>query len=89
MGYTCFMNKKALVWGGIFGLVAPFVGIFFGLQISVVLGNILAFPVIALVYVTGTPFGMWSPILTITAVVLSVVAWALIFGVLAKLLGRG
>lgn len=82
------MNRKALALGGIFGLIAPFVGIFMGLQVSVILGNILALPVIGLVYVTGTPFGMWSPALMIAAVVLSIVLWALIFALIARLLGR-
>lgn len=82
------MNKKALIIGGVFGLVAPFVGIFMGLQVSVILGNILAFPIIGLVYVTGTPFGMWSSALMIAAIVLSTVLWALIFALIARVIRR-
>lgn len=83
------MSKKALIWGGLFGLVAPFVGIFFGLQVSTTLGNILAFPVIVLAYVTGTPLGMWHPALMFAAVALSVVLFALIFALAAKLFRKG
>jgi ABC-type dipeptide/oligopeptide/nickel transport system permease subunit len=79
------MKKSWLIAGGIFGLVAPFIGMFFGLQVSTVLGNILAFPVIALVYITGTPFGFWGGGLYVLAITLSIVAWALIFGVASTL----
>lgn len=82
------MNKTAIIIGGFFGLIAPFVGIFLGLQVSTILGDILAFPVIGLVYVTGTPFGMWEAPLMIVAFALSIVLWALIFGLIARLLKR-
>lgn len=82
------MNKKALIGGAVFGLLAPFVGIFFGLQISTVVGNILAFPVVGLAYVTGHPFGMWGPGLMAGALGLSLVLWAVIFGLIAMLFRR-
>lgn len=74
------MNKKWLIIGGVFGLFAPFIGIFIGLQVSVIFGNFLAFPIIALAFITGKPFGTWSAGFMIFAVVLSVVVWALVFG---------
>ena len=80
------MNKKALLWGGVFGLIAPFVGLFVGLQISPVVANVLMFPIIGLSYVLGTPFGMWGPSLMILGIALSIVMWALVFGIVAKLL---
>lgn len=83
------MSKKALIWGGIFGLLAPFIGIFLGLQVSTTLGNILAFPVIGLSYATGVPFGMWHWSMLLLAVALSVVLWALIFALVAKLFRKG
>jgi hypothetical protein len=46
----------------------PYIGIFAGLQVSPVLGNVLAFPAITLSYVTGTPIGMWHPAITLSYV---------------------
>ena len=78
------MNKKLLISGGVFGLIAPIIGMFFGLQVSTVLGTIFAFPVIALVYVTGQPFGYWGGGMMVLAFALSAVAWALIFWLVGK-----
>ena len=82
------MSKKALVWGGVFGLIAPFIGIFLGLQVSTLAGNILAFPIIGLSYLTGEPFGFWSTGTMVGAFAFSVVVWALIFALLARLFTR-
>ena len=82
------MNKKALIWGGVFGLVAPFIGLFVGLQVSPMLANILMFPIIGLAAVSGGSFGQ-NPAILLVGVVLSVVVWALIFGIVAKFLKRG
>ena len=86
--YGVVMSKKALIIGGVFGLISPFIGIFMGLQVSTILGNIFAFPVIGLAYATGQPFGMWHPTLMVVAVILSVIVWALIFAVVARLFMR-
>jgi hypothetical protein len=83
------MNKKALVWGAMFGLIAPVVGLFVGLQISPIVANVLMFPIIGLSAVLGTPFGMWSPSLMLASVILSIAAWALAFALVGKLLGKG
>ena len=82
------MSKIALFVGGVWGIIAPFAGIFFGLQVSSVVGNVLAFPVVALVYLTGTPFGMWDSWQLVVALTASVVIWAFIFGFAAKLLAQ-
>ncbi|MBI2612819.1 hypothetical protein HYW59_03380 [Candidatus Kaiserbacteria bacterium] len=82
------MNRKALMWGGVFGLVAPFVGLFIGLQVSPVVANVLMFPIIGLAYVVGQPFGMWNPMLMLLGLALSVAAWALVFSIVAKFLKR-
>jgi len=74
------------VWGGVFGLVAPFVGMFVGLQVSPMVANVLMFPVIAMAAVLNSPFGMWSPALMLAALVLSVIAWALVFAAVGTLL---
>lgn len=82
------MSKKALIWGGVFGLVAPFIGLFVGLQVSPMLANILMFPIIGLAAVSGGWFGQ-NPSIFLVGIVLSVVVWALVFGIVAKFLKRG
>lgn len=74
-----YNNKKALLWGGVFGLVAPFIGMFIGLQVSPMVANVLMFPVIGMSAMLQRPFGMWSPALMLTAVALSIIVWALVF----------
>ncbi|KKW44602.1 MAG: hypothetical protein UY94_C0019G0012 [Parcubacteria group bacterium GW2011_GWA2_56_21] len=81
-------NKKALLWGGVFGLVAPFVGMFVGLQVSPMVANVLMFPVLAMSVMLGSPFGMWSPALMLVALVLSVIVWALVFLAVKMVLGQ-
>jgi len=81
-------NKKALLWGGVFGLVAPFVGVFVGLQVSPMVANVLMFPVLAMSVMLGSPFGMWSPALMLVALVLSVIVWALVFLAVKMVLGQ-
>ena len=81
-------NKKALLWGGVFGLVAPFVGVFVGLQVSPMVANVLMFPVLAMSVMLGSPFGMWSPALMLVALVLSVIVWALVFAAVDMLVKR-
>lgn len=72
------MNKRIYLLGAVLGLVMPVVGVFFGLQVSTTLGNILAFPVIAIAAFTDMPFGTWHAGLWIIAMLLSVLAWTLI-----------
>lgn len=79
------MSKKAIIGGAIFGLIAPFVGIFLGLQVSTILGNILAFPIIGVSAVVGVPFGLWPLWGMIGALLLSIVVWALVFGLISLL----
>ena len=81
-------NKKALMWGGVFGLVAPFVGMFVGLQVSPMVANVLMFPIIAMAAGLNSPFGMWSPALMLAALVLSVIVWALVFAAVDMLVKR-
>ncbi len=86
--YDAGMSKKALIWGGVSGLVAPVVGLFVGLQVSPMLANVLMFPIIGLAAVSGGSFGQ-NPSVFLVGIVLSVVVWALVFGIVAKLLKRG
>ena len=81
-------NKKALIWGGVFGFVAPFIGMFVGLQIFPNVANVLMFPILGLSMILGTPFGMWGMGTKLAALVLSVVVWALVFETLGRLFKR-
>lgn len=67
--------KKTIILGLILGLVMPVVGIFFGLQISGVLGTILSFPLIAVSFATGVPFGVGNEWVWIIAFGLSILVW--------------
>lgn len=74
--------------GFLFGLVAPVVGLFAGLQFSVPVGNVLSFPLIFISILTGQPFGDWSGLLIGTGFLFSGMVWALLFVILSKLLHR-
>lgn len=82
------MRKKALMWGGVFGLVAPFIGLFVGLQVSPMIANVLMFPIIGLAAVSGGSFGQ-NPMIFLVGIVLSIIVWSVIFGVAAKVLKVG
>jgi hypothetical protein len=72
-------NKKALMWGAVFGFAAPFIGLFIGLQVSPTVANIFMFPILGLSAVLGSPFGMWSPMLMFLGLAVSIVVWAFVF----------
>ena len=80
------MKNKSLIIGGIFELIAPFVGIFLGLQVSPLLGNIFAFPFIIISYISGQSLGNWSYILFLIATILSIIIWSLIFYLLKRII---
>jgi hypothetical protein len=80
------MKKKTYIFGILFGVLVPFIGIFVGLQISTTLGNILTFPVVAVSFITGTPFGMWNPTMWLLATVFSIAIWTAIFFIISKAL---
>lgn len=70
---------KAAVIGLTFGFLAIWVGLFFGLQVSPMVANILLFPVIAVSYLVGTPIGAMSTPLTLAAFFLHCLVWSAIF----------
>ena len=72
-------NKKAFVIGFIFGLIAPAIGLFLGLQIAPLLGNILIFPFLVISKIIDTPIGNWSLVLKIVGVIFSMIIWGLLF----------
>ena len=72
-------DKSNFKWGAIFGLIAPCLGLFAGLQVLPVIGTILLFPAVIISKVVGLPFGEFSTGLIILSFILSVVAWGVIF----------
>ncbi len=69
----------------LFGLLAPFIGLFVGLQISPLLANVLMFPFIIVSALTGTPtgtpIGEMSGLLFTSLVLISGVAWAVLLSI--------
>jgi len=78
--------KKELIAGIIFGAVAPFLGLFFGLQLSIFLGNILTFPLIIESTLIDKPFGEFSIFWWGVSFLLSMILWPLIFIIIKKAL---
>ena len=78
---------KTFIYGMLFGVFATIFGLFAGLQISPILGNILMFPVIAISAITDTPFGNFEPSTMRFAFIITLISWGLIF-VLFKFLWR-
>ena len=82
------IRKRTFALGTLFGLLVPYIGMFLGLQVSTKLGNIFAFPVILLVAITDKPFGTWNIWLFLTAALISIAFWTLIFAALDKALQK-
>ena len=73
------MRNKLFIYGAIFGLIIPIIGLFIGLQVHPVLGDILMFPFILLSKFTQEPFGNWSIILKGVGFLISMLFWGIIF----------
>lgn len=80
--------SKAFIYGAIFGLIAPMIGLFAGLQLSTVLGNLLMFPFYIIGLFTEEPFGNWSMAMRITGVLISMITWGAVFYLISKLVKR-
>jgi hypothetical protein len=76
------MGNRTYVLGALFGLIVPSIGIFVGLQVSTTVGNILAFPFIFVSLITGITLGMWSPVIWMAAIIVSIAIWTGIFAVI-------
>lgn len=72
---------KPLIYKFLFGLIAPFIGLFVGLQVSPLLANILMFPIIAVSAATDTPIGEMPGLLWVGMVLLSGVVWSALLSV--------
>ena len=79
-------SKSIYILGGLFGFIAPFLGLFVGLQISSFLGTLFSFPAIFLTFITEIPFGNFTGSLKLFAWFLSIVSWSAIFGLISKII---
>ncbi len=82
LGYASTMKKKPLLYGALFGIIAPPVGMFIGLQVSPILANGLMFPIIIVSIAMDVPLGDMSIGLWLTMIALSAGVWGLVFAVL-------
>lgn len=70
--------KKSTVFGAIFGLLAPPLGLFVGLQISTFWGNVLAFPFVIISKLTSIPLSDFPLYLKLLGWTISVLFWSLL-----------
>ena len=82
------MSRKTLIWGSFIGIIAPFFGIFLGLQVHPIIGNIFSFPLIIVSRISSTPFGQMNFGLRLLGLTISVVCWIAIVFFLKKLFSK-
>ncbi len=82
------MQAKPLAAGFLFGLLAPLLGLFIGLQLSPLLANILMFPIIMVSVAVDVPLGEMSGWLWAALMILSGFVWAAVFGTLSLLVQK-
>lgn len=80
--------NKAFIYGAVFGLIAPMIGLFVGLQLSTFLANILMFPFYIIGLFTEGPFGNWSMAMRVLGVLFSMITWGTVFYLIFKLVKR-
>lgn len=81
------MNKPDTIyflWGALFGMISPFIGLFVGSQVLPFFGTVLMFPIVLISQLVDKPFGEFSIGLMIISVLVSIVVW----GIVLVLLGR-
>ena len=81
-------RNKHFLYGSIFGLLAPFIGLFAGLQIAPFLGEILMFPFVIISTVVGQPFGEFSTFMMVLSTSLSMILWGSIFVIVTKVISN-
>ena len=67
-----------LLMGGVFGLFAPIIGVFLGLQVNTHLGTLFAAPLILVSLILDIPIGDFSLDLQILSLLLSVIIGAVL-----------
>ncbi|MEM8976789.1 MAG: hypothetical protein AAGD43_32470 [Pseudomonadota bacterium] len=76
---------RTVVVGAVFGLIAIWFGLFVGLQVNVVLGQLLVLPAAVVATLSGVPIMKMPLALWIIAIALQCLTWALIFHLLGRL----
>lgn len=82
-------HPLAATAGFLFGVLAPLLGVFLGLQVSPTLGNLFAFPLIAMGWVLDEPFGQLSSLSRIAALLVSGLLWSFVYAGAAAARARG
>jgi len=82
------VRKRVYILGIIIGIITPISGLFVGLQVSPVLGNILTAPLILLSLITGDALGNLSGVMRIVGILISIVLWTAIFALIDKLMQK-
>ena len=75
--------------GFLFGVLVPLLGVFLGLQVSPALGNLFAFPLIAMAWALGEPIGQLSSLSRVAALLASGLLWCCVFAAVAAAGARG
>jgi len=76
---------KVYIFAALFGLFVTFFGLFAGLQLSPILGNILAFPFVISALITGTGVGTFSRSVLVGLFLFTSLFWSAIFILIIKL----
>ncbi len=76
---------KSAGFGAVFGLVAIWLGLFVGLQVNVLLAQMLIFPISVVSYISGVPLMMMSPVLWALGIIAQCATWAIIFYFVSRL----
>lgn len=76
---------KVYIFAALFGLFLTYFGVFAGLQISPILGHILAFPFVIFAFITGTGFGTFHGSVLFGLFLFTSLFWASIFILIMKL----
>ena len=81
-------STKSFIKGALLGLVFPILGLFVGLQVLPIVGNILLFPIVLFSLAIDTPFGMFSTSQIIIGMIISSITWGICFIVIDKLINN-
>lgn len=71
--------NRMFLYGAIFGMVSPIIGLIMGLQVVPLLGTILMFPYVILSWLLGQPIGMLSDLWMMTGLLFSMLFWGCVF----------
>ena len=82
------LSDKVLLAGILFGATAPLIGLFAGLQIAPLAGNILLFPFVITSLLTGEAPGDFSTGATILLWMVSIIVWGALFKLGGKLVAK-